>query len=99
MGVDRSPPISDLWHTFSGDHECLYKCLPIYPVNVEIFHGVSENLDLLLALEEKPGVTKVSRVYPLVTMNLLDQNYNHWPHEVGITSKEGGEFLGQTVGG
>ena len=29
--------------------------LPIYPVDVEIFHRISENVDLLVVIEEKSG--------------------------------------------
>ena len=30
-------------------------CLPIHQVDVEVFHRISENFDLLVALQEKSG--------------------------------------------
>ncbi len=38
--------------------------VPIYQVDVEIFHRINENVDLMVVLEEKSGV------HPLGTMNV-----------------------------
>jgi len=43
----------------------------VYLDDVEIFHRISENTDLLMALEEKSrGDRKVIRIYPLGTTNV-----------------------------
>lgn len=40
----------------NGEHECVYKiCVAIHVVNVEIFHRMSKNSELLVALDEKSG--------------------------------------------
>lgn len=47
----------------------------ISPVDVDIFHRISENLDLLVALQEKSGITKVIQMHPLVTMDISTKLY------------------------
>ncbi len=34
----------------------------VYPVHVEIFHRISENLNLMVALEESQSTTKVTKI-------------------------------------
>ncbi len=53
------------------NYECLYFG-PISAVDVEIFHWLSENIDMFVVMNEKSQVTKVIKTRPLETMNVDD---------------------------
>lgn len=53
----------------SGYHDCLYQ-MPIHLMYVEIFYRIDGNIDLLVVLVEKSGITRVLRIYPVGIMNV-----------------------------
>lgn len=69
--VKESTKNEDTW---SGDTLSPSLFVPhlvrIHPAPVEIFHQIGENLDLLMALKEKLGITKVIRIYRLGNMDI-----------------------------
>ena len=94
MAVDKKSGKNESHQDVLSEHDVSYK-MPIHLVDAEVFHWISENVDLLSALEEKSekshSVMKVITIYHNLEYLQFDGNRsNHcwdipvWTNQVEV---------------
>jgi len=60
---------------------------PVHTPDVEMFLWMSENIDLLVVVEEKSGNHDVIKIYPLLTMNFCSKFHGKiWTDRAALAS-------------